>query len=179
MSKWNKSLFIPEAGQISKNILLAPVPDFVDVPCLLLRWSAVLMCVSVCVCVCCVVRTSATVRWCGPRSTLCRSNWLSQDAPVSRCVRRSSSSVSRPSSNTSTRTRTWPGEWGGGRGGGRILPRPHTSVKVQPLVLLFFHNPLLPSLGKPGGETHLHQSAGHSDYFSGRFSIRTSNLWLL
>ena len=51
MSKWNKSLFIPEAGQISKNILLAPVPDFVDVPCLLLRWSAVLMCVCVCVCV--------------------------------------------------------------------------------------------------------------------------------
>ena len=53
MSKWNKSLFIPEAGQISKNILLAPVPDFVDVPCLLLRWSAVLMCVCVCVCVLC------------------------------------------------------------------------------------------------------------------------------
>lgn len=57
----------------------------------------------------CVVRTSATVRWCGLLSALCRWSWPSPDAPVSRCVRRSSSSVNPPSSSTSTRTETWPG----------------------------------------------------------------------
>lgn len=57
----------------------------------------------------CVVRTSVTARSCGPPSAPCRSNWPSRATHASRCVRRSSSSVSPRSSSTSTRTRTWSG----------------------------------------------------------------------
>lgn len=55
------------------------------------------------------LRTFATDRWCGRPSALCRSDWQSPAAPASGCAKRSSSSVSHPSSNTSIRTRTWPG----------------------------------------------------------------------
>lgn len=58
----------------------------------------------VCVCVC-ARRISVTVRSCGLLSAPCRSDWLQQVNPVSRCVRRSSWSVNPPSSSISIKTR--------------------------------------------------------------------------